>query len=648
MMRRLLAGTAHRRWLVVGGSALLIALAWLAGWLWPGTVWYTAGMLAATAVAGFGIARRALADLRNRVVGIELLVTIAVVGAIPIGVVWEAAAVTFLFRFGAALEALTLSRTRRALSGLLDLAPTVAIVLRNGSQVEVDPSEVETGELVLVKPGARFPVDGTVSEGAASVDEASITGESMPVEKTAGDRVFAGTVVADGTVVVEATGVGADTTLARIIHRVEEAQEAKAPAQRFMERFARWYTPGVVALAVGAFVFTRNVELALTLLVIGCPGALVISIPVSVVAGIGRAARRGILIKGGEYLETAGRVTTLAFDKTGTLTTGRPRLEKVLALDDAFSETDLLALAGAAETMSEHPLAAPIVAGARERSLPIPDRVDGFVQHAGRGVEALVEGRRVVVGTARLMDELGIAREDSEKAVAAVGSAGMTAVLLAVDGRVRGVLGIADQIRPEAPQAVRAVRESGVRNVLMLTGDGPRVAETVATEVGVDEVRASLLPEDKLTAVRDLQEKGHVVAMVGDGVNDAPALAAADIGMAMGAAGSDIAVETADVAIMSDRLDAVTDAIALSRRTAANLRQNVAVALVTVAFLLAGVLAGHVHMASGMLVHQASVLIVILNATRLLRSPLPSDRMRSSGEGRLVEQTAEAVDVVVV
>ncbi len=628
---------ARRRWLVVGVSAFLIVSAGLAGWVWPGTLWYTVGMLVATAVAGYGIARRALADLRNRVVGIELLVTIAVAGAIPIGVVWEAAAVTFLFQLGSALEVLTLSRTRKALGALLDLAPTVAVVLRHGKHVEVDPSDVENGELVLVKPGTRFPVDGRVAEGAASVDEASITGESMPVEKTINDRVFAGTVVADGFVVVETTEVGADTTLARIIHRVEEAQEAKAPAQRFMERFAKWYTPGVVALAVVAFAFTQNVELALTLLVIGCPGALVISIPVSVVAGIGRAARRGILIKGGEHLEAAGRVTTVAFDKTGTLTTGRPRLEKVDVLESGMSESDLLALAGAAEIMSEHPLATPIVSAARERGLSLPERVDGFVQHAGRGVEAVVEEQNVAVGTSRLMKETGMNLGRAEDAAAELSAAGMTAVMVAVDGEVRGVLGIADQVRAGASDAVRALRDAGIRNIVMLTGDNEQVALTVATATDIEEVRASLLPEDKLTAVRELQNQGEIVAMVGDGVNDAPALATADIGVAMGAAGSDIAVETADVAILSDRLDAVTDAIALSRRTARNLRQNVAVALATVTFLLAGVLAGEVHMASGMLVHQASVLIVILNATRLLRSPLPSDRMQKPedfpGEG---------------
>src|SRR5690606_23212209 len=328
-------------------------------------------MLAATAVAAPEIVVRAFRDLRNKVVGIELLVTIAVTGAVLIGELWEAAAVTFLFALGGALESMTLSRTRNALRELLALAPTTATVLRDGRQVVVDPGEVTTGEVVLVKPGGKVPVDGRVVDGGAAVDESSITGESMPIEKGPGDDVFAGTVVRDGTVTVRTTGAGADTTLARIINRVEEAQEARAPAQRFMERFARWYTPGVVLLAVLAFAVSRDFDPALTLLVIGCPGALVISVRVSVVAGIGRAAKRGVLVKGGEHLERAGKITAVAFDKTGTLTKGRPRLTDVVVLDPALDRRDVLAIAAAAESTSEHPLARPVVAAAEQAGIDV-------------------------------------------------------------------------------------------------------------------------------------------------------------------------------------------------------------------------------------------------------------------------------------
>ncbi len=626
-VRAWLANPARRRWVTVAVSGALIVSALLAGRLLAEPVGATAWsglMLAATAVAAPEIVVRAFRDLRNKVVGIELLVTIAVTGAVLIGELWEAAAVTFLFALGGALESMTLSRTRNALRELLALAPTTATVLRDGRQVVVDPGEVTTGEVVLVKPGGKVPVDGRVVDGGAAVDESSITGESMPIEKGPGDDVFAGTVVRDGTVTVRTTGAGADTTLARIINRVEEAQEAKAPAQRFMERFARWYTPAVVMLAVLAFAVSRNLELALTLLVIGCPGALVISVPVSVVAGIGRAAKRGVLVKGGEHLERAGKITAVALDKTGTLTTGRPRLTDVVSLDPAVGERDVLAIAAAAEATSEHPLARPVVAAAERLGIAVPDRSTAFEQHAGKGVSAMVDGTAVAVGTARLMDALRVPVDASARRVlAGLAASGRTGVLVAREGRLVGVMGLADEIREDAAMAVSGLRRSGIRRVIMLTGDHSAVAESVARSVGVDEVHAGLLPEDKLDMIRRLRAEGEVVAMVGDGVNDAPALATADVGIAMGAAGTDVAVETADIALLSERLDRIVEAVALSRRTLNNLRQNVAIAVGVVAALLAGVLLGQVHMAGGMLVHEASVLAVILNAVRLLRTRPP-------------------------
>jgi Zn2+/Cd2+-exporting ATPase len=557
-------------------------------------------------------------------VGIELLVTIAVTGAVIIGELWEAAAVTFLFALGGALESLTLSRTRNALRELLALAPATATVLRDGRQVVVDPAEVATGELVLVKPGGQVPVDGEVVEGSAVVDESSITGESMPREKTPQDNVFAGTVVRDGTVTVRTTGTGADTVLARIIDRVEEAQEAKAPAQRFMERFARWYTPTVVLLAVLAFGISRDIELALTLLVIGCPGALVISIPVSVVAGIGRSAKRGILVKGGEHLERAGKITAVALDKTGTLTKGRPRLTDVVVLDPAFDQRGVLAIAAAAEATSEHPLARPVVTAAEELGIAVPASSADFQQHAGKGVSATVDGAPVAVGTASLLVDLGVpVGEPARKALAELTGSGRTGVLVAHEGRIIGLLGLADEVREDAAATVRGLRRAGTRRIVMLTGDQPTVANAVAESVGIDEVYAGLLPEDKLEQIRRLRAEAEVVAMVGDGVNDAPALATADVGIAMGAAGTDVAIETADIALLSDRLGRIVEAITLSRRTLNNLRQNVAIAVAVVIALLAGVLLGQVHMAGGMLVHEVSVLVVILNAVRLLRTRLP-------------------------
>jgi Zn2+/Cd2+-exporting ATPase len=632
----------ERRQVLTAASGLLILAALLAGWLLDAEMWRRGLMITAALVAGWDIAMRAWRSLWNRHITIELLVTIAATGALLIGEVWEAAAVTFLFMLGAYLEARTLSHTRQALQELLDVAPTLAVVLRDSGEVEITPHEVQPGELVVVKPGAKVPVDGTVNRGRSTVDESAITGEPIPAVKESGDEVFAGTVNQDGLLYVQATDVGADTTLARIIRRVEEAQEEKAPTQRFIERFGQWYTPAIIALSGIVWLFTQNIVLALTLLVIGCPGALVISTPVSVVAGIGRAARRGILIKGGEYLENAGKISALAFDKTGTLTEGKPVLTDIVALQPeqvtvgmaspsalalvlepepgrwTEAEREVLYWAAIAENGSEHPLARPVVAAARQ--LGTVDHADSFETFTGRGVQAIFGGRVVAVGNLQLMDELGITvGDEAARHLARLKSAGKTAVLVALDGEVLGVLGIADPLRATAPAVIRRLQQEGLR-LVMLTGDDLRTAQAIAAEAGITEVHAGLLPEHKLELIRRLQAEGHVVAMVGDGINDAPALAAADIGMAMGAAGTDIAIETADIALMADNLEKIPEAIRLSKATLRNIRQNLVVALVTVVALLVGVLLGEVHMAGGMFIHELSVLVVIGNGMRLLRA----------------------------
>ncbi len=583
-------------------------------------------MIAAALVAGRDIAATAVRLLRQRRFTIELLVTIAAFGGIAIGEYWEAAAVTFLFRLGGWLETRTLRRTRAALGELLANAPARARVLRDGVRVEVDPTEVRPGETVVVLPGERIPVDGVVLSGGAAVMQSMITGESVPAEKVVGDDVYAGTVAEDGMLELRATGIGADTTLARIVRRVEEAQEAKAPSQRLMERFAAWYTPAVILMAALALVVTRDVALALTLLVIGCPGALVLAMPVSIVAGIGRAARNGVLIKGGQHLEDAARITAIAFDKTGTLTSGRPHVVRGADSDD------VLELAAFAEAGTTHPFARAILRAA-ERRVPAaagsvsPAGVPASVPDAaaaetrvGRGVLAWRDGRRVAVGSRTFMDELDIdvPRRFPEEA-AADERIGATTIYVAEGDEVIGSIGLADTVRCEAAGALRKLRHSGVERMVMLTGDAPAPAAAIGAALDLDEVHSELLPDDKLERVKALQEEGHVVAMVGDGINDAPALAAADVSIAMGAAGSDVALETADVALMTDDLGRLGYAVHIARATRRNIRQNVAIALATVLLLLAGVLQGSVHMANGMLVHQASVLLVTLNAMRLLR-----------------------------
>jgi Cd2+/Zn2+-exporting ATPase len=639
--------------LILGGLAAGRMLATASGV--NGKLVADALLIGAAVIAGSDIAQRAVLSLRSRHISIELLVTIATLGALAIGEYWEAAAVTFLFIFGAYLEARTLSRTRQVLGELLDLAPASAIVLRDDRQVEVLAHEVEVGELVLVKPGSKVPVDGEVIAGHSAVDESAITGEPIPEEKVAGSAVFAGTINQNGLLKVRTKGAGADTTLARIVRRVEEAQEEKAPTQRFIERFARWYTPAIIGGSALLFVFTRNIELSLTLLVIGCPGALVISTPVSVIAGIGRAAKSGILIKGGEYLENSGKITALALDKTGTITRGQPAVtdvwvqsgEWVLAGTRAsgasaaepesfaggrlpaadpgirFNETeqDVIRWAAIAEASSEHPLARAIMAeGAKVFDEPVP-HPERFASWPGKGIQAEYQGHVVTVGTLDLLEDEGIPVERSAiEKLDSLKQQGKTSVLVGLDGRLLGTLGIADPLRESSPTMIRRLKQVGLKKIVMLTGDDRLTAQAIASEAGIQEVHAELLPEDKLAIIRDLQAEGYVVAMTGDGINDAPALAAADIGIAMGAAGTSIAIETADIALMADDLMKIPEAIRLSKAALRNIRQNFTIALLTVAALLAGVLLGEVHMAEGMLVHEASVLVVILNGMRLLRS----------------------------
>lgn len=610
-------------------------------------------LILAALVAGADIALRAWNGIMRKQVTIELLVTIAAGGALVIGEYWESAAVTFLFILGAWLEARTMAKTRDSLGKLLDLAPTMGIVVRNGQPVEVGADEVNPGEHVLVRSGMKVPVDGTVLRGIASVEEAMITGESIPVQKGEGDKVFAGTVSHDGAITIVAEGIGADTTLARIIHRVEEAQETKAPAQKTIERFATWYTPAIIGLAAVVWLMTRDVHLALTILVIGCPGALVIATPVAFVAGIGRAANQGILIKGGEFLENVGKVNTIAFDKTGTLTVGKPQLTDILVAYDVSehmhpsvsggdhsvaeritetpvyfraeppmpgTEDSVLWYAAIAEKGSGHPLARPIEEAARSRRLDVPE-ADQLETVIGQGVIGHSRGNEIRVGTQNLLADVGIKLNPGVVSeVEALERLGKTVMHVALNDEFIGLLAVQDVPR-EGIEAVPAqLAKVGVRRLAMLTGDNRRTAEAIGKRVGITEVHARMLPDDKLAWIRDQQEQGSVVAMVGDGVNDAPALALADVGIAMGAAGSDVALETADVALMTDEPSRIATAFRISRKTVSVIRQNLAIAMVTVALLLLGVLTGNVNMAGGMLVHELSVLVVILNGMRLLRA----------------------------
>ncbi|EWT06527.1 HAD family hydrolase [Intrasporangium chromatireducens Q5-1] len=601
------------------GGLLLVALA--LSQLTPpvGTAWRDAALLASSLLAGYPIALRAVQALRAKAFSIDLLVTIAVVGALVIGEYVESAVVSFLFLFGAWLEARSLDRTRASLRELVDLAPTRATVLRDGRRVTVDADEVLEGETVLITNGERIAVDGAVLTGTAAVTEASITGEPVPVTKRVGDRVFAGTFAESGYLEVVADRVGDETTFARIIELVEEAQESRTRRQRFLERFAQVYTPAIVVLAVVVLAWTRDLEFALTFLVIACPGALVISVPVAAVAGLGNIARHGVLVKGGESLEDLAAADRLVLDKTGTLTVGRPVVTAVQALG-GLAEDALLTLLAALESTSEHHVARAIVAHAEQRGMPLSSDLTDVEVVTGLGIAGRVDGRPVLAGRRTLLTERGIAVDDrAVLSATAHEQRGATVVHVAVDGHLAGLVAVADEVRVEAADALAKVRDSGIRQVVMLTGDNAHTARLVGERLGLDEVRAGLLPQDKAAFVEELRAQGRRVAMIGDGVNDAPALATADVGIAMGGAGTDVSMETADVVLLTDRLDQFAHARRVARATVRVMKQNTALALLTVGLLVAGVLLQVVQLAGGMLVHEISVLLVILNALRLVR-----------------------------
>lgn len=599
-------------------SGILIGLALLLNYFNFNTTFGNILMILAAIIAGYPIARNAVQEIRYRVFGIDVLVTVAVIGAIFIQEYWEAAAVTFLFMLGSYLESRSLEKTRSSIQTLFDKAPKKATVVRNGLEIEVDPSEVQTGELVIIKPGEKIPIDGSVIKGKASVNQAAITGESIPVEKIGEDAVFSGTVVETGSLHVKAEKVGEDTTFSRILEMVEEAQDSKAPTQKFLEKFSKYYTPSILIFAIVLYLITLDIELALTLLVISCPGALVISTPVSIVSGIGNAAKQGVLFKGGEYVEKMAKVNAIVFDKTGTLTIGKPVVTNIKSFN--LSDFQLLKLAARAEMHSEHHLAKAVVEEAKKRIKQPIASAEEFESIAGHGVRAEVEGKEIFIGSRSLMKIHQIAIGDEiEEYLIAEERKGQTAILVADAEKILGVISIADQVRHHTKEMIQKIKKSGIQKTIILTGDNPRTAAAVMEETGVDEFRAELLPEEKVSVIKELQAQGYTVAMIGDGINDAPALATADVGVAMGAAGTDVAMETADLVLMSDQIEKLPYTIGISKATISNMKQNITFAVVVVMSLLIGVLTKTVFLASGMLIHEVSVLIVIINAIRLLK-----------------------------
>lgn len=623
---------SHVTW--ISGVLLLAGfLAWATGFSGA-----QAGILiAASVVAGTPIAYRALMALRYRTFSIDLLVTIAVIGALIIGEYVESAVVAFLFLFGAYLEQRSLERTRTSIRELVEATPSRALLLQDGNEVEVDVDEITEGDIVLVKTGDSLPVDGSIIEGEGHVQQAAITGEPVPVRRAVGDEVFAGTTLENGYLKVRANKVGDDTTYAQIIELVEDAQDAKAPRQQFLDRFAAVYTPLIIVAAVVFGLVTQNVELALIFLVIACPGALVIATPVAIVAGIGNGAKRGVIFKGGDAVERLAKVDTVVLDKTGTLTRGAPQLTGVTSLSG--SEDNLLRLAASLEQASEHPLARAIVAAAQSRNLTLSDPEQVEITR-GVGISGLVNGKTVTIGSSRSLDGMSVSDSLIWEAAAAE-SSGATVSYVVADGQILGYVTIADQLRAGAKEAIASLHRGGIDRVVLLTGDNPRAASHVANIAGIDEFHAQLLPEDKVDHVQLLIDEGANVAMVGDGLNDAPALASADVGIAMGA-GTDVSVETADVVLAGNRLDQLAHAQRLARKTVRLMTQNTVIALGTVALLLLGVVFERVGMSIGMLVHEASVLAVILNALRLTRWEPKDVEGFGSGDAESLSDASEA------
>ena len=611
------------RAVTLSGAALVIGLL-LLGLESPVPAWPLFVLSALT--GGVPVVRRALVSVRARVLDINVLMVIAVIGAAALQEWTEAASVVFLFALAQLLETRAMERARGAIRALMELSPVEAIVRRNGRETRTAIDDVRLGDIVLVAPGDKIPLDGRIVAGSSHVNQAPVTGESLPVDKSVGEEVFAGTINGRGALDVEVTHLRADSTIARIIHIVERAQAQRAPSQAFVDRFARVYTPVVLVLAAlialvpplvlggepGTWIYR-----ALVLLVISCPCALVISTPVSIVSALAAAARKGVLIKGGARLEQLARVRCVAFDKTGTLTRGRLHVVDVLPFG-ARTAADVLRAAASLEVRSELPIGHALVRRATADGIGL-DGAEHFQALPGRGAEALVAGRRVVVGSAALLQQRGVQSPELSAAHERLVARGASPVFVMSDGVPIGAIGVADQPREAARESLELLRAHGIDRIVMLTGDNRRTAQALAKDLGIDDVRPELLPEHKADAVARLKAECGTLAMVGDGVNDAPALATADVGIAMGAAGSAVALETADVALMADELPKISYAVRLSRATARNIRVNIAFSLALKAAFLVLAVAGMATLWMAVAADMGASLLVIANALRLLR-----------------------------
>lgn len=599
---------SNKKWLVVT-MTILVGIAYLANFNGYPQL-FNIAMLTVAVMGGIPIVLRAVSALRYKIISIELLVSIAVISAIIISEFSEAGIVIWLFTIGDVLEAMTLAKTRNAIKALVQMAPKKAIKITDDAtktQQEVAIDDVVVGDQLLVKPGSQVPVDGHVVNGSGHVNEASITGESKPSHKRTNSHVFAGTVLESGTLFVEAEKVGEDTAFGKLIEIVEEAQDSQTATQRFIDRFSQRYTPFVLITAIIVGLISQDFKLAITILVLGCPGALVIGVPVSTVTGIGSAAKQGIIVKGSSVLDELRKVNTFVFDKTGTLTTGQPNVGDVQNF--AGRQQDNLKILASVEHYSDHPLAKAI--------LNYYSATDFFeVAESkiidGRGIQAVINGDDVLVGNERLLNEHSIATTPVHLPETS------SHVLLAVNGQLRLALEVKDPLRPNVSEALARLRKLNQAELILLSGDNQSVAEATVAGLEFAKVQGNFLPEDKASYIQQLRMKGRRVAFVGDGINDSPALAAANVGIAMGS-GTDVAIETADIVLVQSQISKLAFTVKYAKSVIRNMYQNIAIAILTVILLFIGLFTGYIYMASGMLVHELSILIVVLNGMRLLK-----------------------------
>lgn len=599
----------NKRWLVVT-MTILVGIAYLASFNgYPGL--FNIAMLAVAIIGGLPILIRAVSALRYKIISIELLVSIAVISAIMISEFSEAGIVIWLFAIGDVLETMTLAKTRNAIKALVQMAPQKAIKISDDAskiQLEVAIDDVIVGDQLLVKAGSQIPVDGHVVSGSGHVNEASITGESKSSHKQINSPVFAGTVLDSGTLFIEAEKVGEDTAFGKLIEIVEEAQDSQTATQRFIDRFSQYYTPLVLITAMIVGLISQDLKLAITILVLGCPGALVIGVPVSTVTGIGSAAKQGVIVKGSSVLDDLRKIDTFVFDKTGTLTTGHPNVGDVQNF--AGQQPDNLKILASVEQYSDHPLAKAILT-----AYPATDRFNVTKSEIidGRGIRAVINGDDVLVGNERLLHEHGISTAPVHLPETS------SHVLLAVNGQLRLALEVKDPLRPHVDQALSQLRKLNQADLILLSGDNQSVAEATVAGLGFASVQGNFLPEDKASYIQQLRLKGRRVAFVGDGINDSPALAAANVGIAMGS-GTDVAIETADIVLVQSQVSKLAFTVKYAKSVIRNMYQNIAIAILTVLLLFIGLFTGYIYMASGMLIHELSILIVVLNGMRLLKN----------------------------